>query len=167
MANPQLEEIDAPNAPSVYRFRGLERVRPIFFMQLRKDDDDVSEQTEDSDIDSLTFDMETKQDKYAVFACYEQEAALKFKSPFSHYRVVAVGDGRTYAKFIADSGIKRGTMVEPSKMREILNGAFQAEFEVAKKNRKRRPKSNHYHLAGVSKDVENPQEIIDRLPITK
>lgn len=163
--NEFLNEVDAPPPLQYVRFKGLERLRSVFFMQRIKDEfvDEAEEKTaEDAEIEALTFEgNEYANDPYGVFACYEQEASLKKKSPYQRYRVVAVGDMKTYARTIVKAGIKPGQRIEVEKAKEIMRSAWSAEFEAAKLNRKRRPVGQHKYIAGVSKDVENPEELVD------
>lgn len=63
-----------------------------------------------------------------VFACYEHEAALFGK----FHKLLGVSDGKTYRDYVRNSGVKRGEMISIEKAREILKGAFEAEFQAAK-----------------------------------
>ena len=83
-------------------------------------------------------------DKLLYFS--EGEAALMEKS--SHrfmLRRLGCGDGAAYAAHIKNSGVKAGERIPIEKAQEILNGALEAELEVAKLNI-RVPKAQNVHF---------------------
>lgn len=67
-----------------------------------------------------------------IFAFTEAEAArLRRSSHNVILRQLGVSDGRTYAQFINNCGLKAGEKVSKKKAEEILKGAFDAELKAA------------------------------------
>lgn len=77
----------------------------------------------------------------------EQEAALMEKSTYKWIlRAIGCSDGRAYGLHIRNCGVKPGELISHEKAREILQGALNAEIEVAKKNGYRRPLDQNVHF---------------------
>jgi hypothetical protein len=156
MANPNLDEVETPPELTHVKFKGLERIRPVFFYQRVAEDFDEG-QGPDED---LLFEGAAGGKSDEIFACYEQEAAaLHEGTNKGKFRQIGVGDGKAWFNVIKTSGIKRGERITIERQKEIMKQAFDAELEAAR-GHKRRPIGIHRHVAGVSADVQNPEELI-------
>ena len=67
-----------------------------------------------------------------VFAAEEQEVANR--KYMKKLRFLGWSDGTTYAKTINDAQLKAGQVIPLEDAKKLLNDAFAAELEVAKKN---------------------------------
>lgn len=88
----------------------------------------------------------------------EQEAALQMKgSQKLILKQIGCSDGQTYKNFIKNCGLKAGEMVPRSKMREILQGAYNAELEAARGNYAI-PMDNNIHFPDNSFPIESRRD---------
>lgn len=69
-----------------------------------------------------------------VIAFPEKEAAMLLnRSSYKHvYRIFGCSDGSAYRKYIMESGLKPGQIVDKEKAEQILREAMLAEMEAAK-----------------------------------
>lgn len=148
MANTQLASVE-PAPPIEYgKLNVIEKPQTTFFYRRLKDN--FASQSS-KDIDEITGRQENN-----IFSCYEQQAAKLDPRKFEQ---IGVSDGTTYVHFIKESGIRAGQLYPITKIREVLNGAFNAELEKAWGNF-RRPVYHEGHFGGASEGTRNIEEYI-------